>query len=215
MINLSLVLYVGVINFLAIISPGPDFFLVLKNALTDSRRGGIFTAFGITVGSGILFSLSLLGVGLLIVENELIFKSIKILGAFYLIYLAIKAIFYISTTIFEPDLVSINLESAKNKTSNDLKNFKVGLICNLTNPKAIMFIISLSSYIVQQSSGNVKQNGLAVILVSMLCTMTWFSLVSSIFGLAKLRMMFYKKQKIINVIFGLILIYVAINILFL
>lgn len=213
MINWSLVLYVGIINFLAIISPGPDFFIVLKNALTDSRRGGIFTALGITTGSGILFTLSLLGVGALIAENELIFKSIKFFGAFYLIYLAIKAIFYPSN-ISEPELLSRNLTSPKNTINNDLKNFRVGLICNLTNPKAIMFMISLSSYIVQQSN-NVKQTGLIIILVSMSCSMIWFSLVSSIFGLVKLRMMFYKKQKIINVIFGLILIYVAINILFL
>ncbi len=42
---------------LAIVCPGPNFLLVSKTALADSRRAGLYTAFGVAVGSG-LFALA-------------------------------------------------------------------------------------------------------------------------------------------------------------
>lgn len=205
--NYDVVLYVLVIDFLAIMSPGPDFFMILKNSLSYSRREGVFTALGITVGSGILFSLSLFGVGVIVAQSKVLFTIIKIAGALYLLYLAVMSIMA-KVSIHEPQL----LDKTNNKT-NDFASFKMGLICNMTNPKAMMFMVSLSSYVT--THGNVKLDSMAIIIGSMILTQAWFSSISGIFGSLKVRKVFYRKQRIVNIIFAMVLVYVASKILFL
>ena len=78
---------------------------------------------------------------------------------------------------------------------------------DITNPKAFMFIISLSTYVANH--GNPYIDGTFIILGSAFGTLFWFTAVSFLFGRATIRNIFYKKQRFINIIFGLILLYVA------
>lgn len=199
--NIDVILYVLTIDFLAIMSPGPDFFMVLKSTLTDSLKAGFYTTLGITLGSGIVFTLGLFGIGAVVVSSKLIFAVIKYLGAAYLAYMAIKSILS-KVKIAEPQMVY------KDNTILDKgEYFRIGLICNLTNPKAFLFIVSLSTYVAGR--GNPYVDGWFIVLGSCIATLSWFTTVSFIFGRAMVRNMFYKKQRIINIIFGIILLYVA------
>ena len=76
-----------------------------------------------------------------------------------------------------------------------------------------MFIVSLSTYVNQH--GNAFKDGIVIILGSFIATASWFMLVSYIFGNIRVRSFFYKRQKIINIIFGILLLYVAFGIIFL
>lgn len=205
----DVIIYVLVIDFLAILSPGPDFFMVLKNSLTNSLKAGFFTTLGISIGSTIMFSLGIFGIGMVVANSKFLFTLIKVSGALYLCYLALKALF---TKIYieEPQLVYSDTNSFK---LNGNEFFKIGLICNLTNPKALMFIVSLSTYVSQ--NGNPFKDGILIIVGSFIATIIWFTLVSFIFGNVRIRRIFYKRQRIINIIFGVLLIYVAASIMFL
>lgn len=196
-----MILYVLTIDFLAIMSPGPDFFMVLKNTLTDSLKAGFYTTLGITLGGCISFALGILGVGAIIVNSKILFEIIKYCGVLYLTYLALKAIFT-KPRVSEPQMV-YNTSNFVNKG----QYFRIGLVCNLTNPKAYLFIISLSTYVAQR--GNPHVDGWFIILGSSLATFLWFNTVSIIFGRISVRKIFYSKQKIINVLFGIVLLYVA------
>ena len=55
------------ITLLAVISPGADFALVSRNSLLLSRRAGVLTALGISLGVLIHVGYTLLGVGLLLI----------------------------------------------------------------------------------------------------------------------------------------------------
>ena len=202
----SVIFYVLLIDTLALMSPGPDFFMVLKNSLNKSHKAGIYTALGIALGCAILFTLSIFGVGVLIAQNKILFMTLKIAGSLYLIYLAIKSILA-KSEVKEPQLVS----KENIKVSID-EYFKIGLICNLTNPKALMFVIAVSTYLVQ--NGNPYTDGFVVIICTTIATVIWFSLVSIIFGSIKVRKVFYRYQRIINILFGLVLLYMAIKIIF-
>ncbi len=202
--HISVITYVLIIDFLAIMSPGPDFFMVLKSSLTDSLKAGFYTTLGISLGSSIVFALGLFGIGAIVANSQHLFMIIKFAGALYLSYLALKSIFA-KVKISEPQLTY-----AENKSLDKIQYFRTGLICNLTNPKAFMFIISLSTYVAEH--GNPFIDGVFIILGSTFATIFWFTLVSFIFGRARVRNIFYSKQKIINVIFGIILLYVAFRI---
>lgn len=202
--HISVITYVLIIDFLAIMSPGPDFFMVLRNSLTDSLKAGLYTTFGISLGSSIIFALGLFGIGAVVASSRHLFMVIKFAGALYLTYLALKSIFA-KVKITEPPLAY-----SENKSIDKSQYFKIGLICNLTNPKAFMFIVSLSTYVAEH--GNPFIDGIFIIVGSTLATILWFTIVSFIFGKARIRNIFYSKQKIINIIFGLILLYVAFRI---
>ena len=206
-LNWSVIIYVVFIDFLAIMSPGPDFFMVLKNSLNKSHKAGVYTTLGISLGCFILFLLGVLGVGALIATNKILFTALKFAGALYLVYLAIKSLTG-NTTVKEPQLVY----------NDDTKisfgeYFKIGLVCNLTNPKAMMFIITLATYIAEK--GNPYTDGIFVTFVTCLNTFIWFSLVSIIFGSVKVRKIFYRYQRVINILFAIVLLYMAGKILFL
>lgn len=72
------------LGLIAVISPGPDFALTLRNSLAYSRQAGICTAMGITVGHIVHATYCLVGIGAIISRSILLFNIIKWLGAAYL-----------------------------------------------------------------------------------------------------------------------------------
>jgi threonine/homoserine/homoserine lactone efflux protein len=239
MFHYNIIIYVIIIDILAIMSPGPDFFVVLKSSLSDSHKAGFYTTLGISCGSTIMFSLGLFGVGAIVAVHPVIFLIVKLLGAGYLTYLGLSSLFN-KFTVVEPDLPDAASSATFNAVSNTVSNtasdellvvsnncvkssnnlrksanhyFRLGLVCNITNPKALLFIISLSTYVA--SHGNSYTDGSIILLGSLVNTLVWFTTVAYIFGSRRVRRLFYTQQRIINIAFGLILLYVAITIAFL
>lgn len=77
------------ITLLAVISPGADFAMVSRNSMFLSRRAGLLTALGISLGVLVHVTYSMLGIGLLISQSILLFNLVKFAGAAYLIWLGI------------------------------------------------------------------------------------------------------------------------------
>jgi len=119
-------LILATIGFLAAITPGPDIFYVLRQALCKGRVSAFWAVFGIL--SGNVLYLTLVGVGLGIVGKSLYFQLIVgILGGLYLLNIA-WAVF--------------NDKPTFNKSCNSLDGFKIykeALFLNLSNPKAMIF----------------------------------------------------------------------------
>ncbi|MET4727496.1 threonine/homoserine/homoserine lactone efflux protein [Lysobacter enzymogenes] len=69
-------LAVVTITSLAVISPGPDFAMVSRNSLLQSRRAGVLTALGIALGVWVHVGYTLLGVGLVIRESLQLYAAL-------------------------------------------------------------------------------------------------------------------------------------------
>ena len=67
-----------------IVIPGPDIFLILRNAFLSTRRNALFTALGIMVGNATWITLSLMGVTVLISGNNVLKLVVQIAGALFL-----------------------------------------------------------------------------------------------------------------------------------
>ncbi|MEJ2150482.1 MAG: LysE family translocator, partial [Chloroflexota bacterium] len=85
-------LMVLAMGWLVVVVPGPNFAMTLRNSLTRSRRAGLFTAFGVSLGGVGHVTYSLIGIALLISQSIFLFNTLKRLGALYLIYLGIRAL---------------------------------------------------------------------------------------------------------------------------
>jgi threonine/homoserine/homoserine lactone efflux protein len=73
-------------------TPGPDFLLMTRNALSQGKRFGFLTLLGNRCSLLIHISFALLGLSLILQQSVVLFTVIRLLGACYLIYLGIKKI---------------------------------------------------------------------------------------------------------------------------
>ena len=70
--------------------PGPTVLLVVSYALTQGRKVAIATAAGVALGDFTAMTLSLAGLGALLVASATLFTALKWIGAAYLVYLGIR-----------------------------------------------------------------------------------------------------------------------------
>lgn len=192
------------IHLLAVSSPGPDFVMVVKNALTYSRKIGVYTALGI--GSGIIVHIvyTFLGIGLLIKEIPALFDLIKYIGGIYIVYMGIMSIRSNSNNkvVHEGEKVAIS----------NFKAYRIGFLTNALNPKASLFFLSLFTLMVKPDTNPYVLSILGVLLV--LQTTGWFILISYFFTQEKIQKRYFQYERTINVVFGVVLILLAIKVVF-
>ena len=115
------------------LTPGPDMTLFLGRALSQGRTAGLATLFGASTGVVIHTLLAAFGISALIQASPNGFLVLKIVGAIYLLWLAIQAIRQGS---------AFSLEEAKTKPKSLTNNWLTGIGINLLNPKIILFFIT-------------------------------------------------------------------------
>lgn len=142
--------------FLALVSvvtlaPGPDTFLTLRNTAALGRTCGIYTMLGIALAGATQGLLAATGLGALIVHAEPVFQAVKWAGICYLIYLGITAI-RAALRGAQDGWESGHTGSTVSR-STALRMFRQGFLCNITNPKVLVFNLAvLPQFIGRDSS---------------------------------------------------------------
>lgn len=167
--------------FLALLSPGPDFAMILKQSITYGKRASIISSIGIGLGISVHVIYTLLGIGLIISKSIVLFTIIKYLGAAYLIYLG-----YMS-------LKSKGIKLSSNKIEikeeiSDKKSFWIGFLCNALNPKATLFFLSMFTVVVSIDTPMYIQALYGLFCI--IATMCWFILTSFLLSTKKVRKFF-------------------------
>ncbi|MCR9108495.1 LysE family transporter [Marivita sp. XM-24bin2] len=112
--------------------PGPTVLLVLSYALSQGKRVAIASASGVALGDFIAMSLSLAGLGALVLASATLFTVLKWLGAIYLVYLGIKLLRAAPGTAFPVTEQSVEARSV----------FAHAALVTALNPKSIAFFIA-------------------------------------------------------------------------
>ncbi len=205
MTDFSLIASVTLIHLLAVISPGPDFFMAIKNSLTYSRKTGIFTALGFGLGIAVHIFYSLAGLALIISKSIVIFNVIKYLGVAYLLYLGVKSLISSSSDIKIENQVHI-------KDISPFKAIGQGFLTNVLNPKATLFFLSLFTLIISPQTSTTTLIIISFILI--INTALWFSLVAIFLTQKRMRVLYNRYQKYLNKLFGGVLIALGLKIAF-
>lgn len=124
------------IHLLAVASPGSDFVLVSQQSLCRNRSAGILTSLGIALGFGVHMVYSVLGLTAVVTHSENLLLAVKIIGGSYLIYIGIKGLHVQAQTATEIRREALATEPA-------FKTVRRGFLCNVLNPKAVVFMLSL------------------------------------------------------------------------
>lgn len=197
---LDLFLTIGLLMLLAVMLPGPDFAMVTKNTVLHSRRAGIFTSFGIGCANTIHITYCMLGLAVVISQSLLLFSIIKYIGAAYLVYLGIMALF---SKHPEADGSSMQPERTRAPIS-DLTAFRQGFLCNIFNPKATMFFLALFTVIIKP--GIPWPWELTFAIEMLVIIMTWFCCLTLLLSHRRMVRMLNRAEKYIEKTLGVLLI---------
>lgn len=194
------------IHFAGLISPGPDFFYVVRQSASHSIKSGVLAATGISLG--IIFWAAFAIFGLAWLSNSIgsLFQyAIMIIGGSYLAYIGSKMV-----------RVTENITFTDNKAQltplNSWQEIKKGLLINIFNAKAGVYFTSVvSAYI-----GNITETlqMFELLLLFVVSTFMYFCVVALLFSSRPVRLFYAKYSRyidnisgIIFILFGLMLIY--------
>lgn len=187
-------------HLIALISPGPDFILVVKSGVRNSAKKALGVAFGIAAANALYIALCLIGVGALLAESIIIMSIIKGLGGIFLTYVAVMAL-----RSKRQDYAFINQTGAQNGPggSSFLKEFCTGFLSGLLNPKNPIFYLSLFSLVLNSQVSFWLKLGLASWMT--FAVFAWDAFIILVLSREKVRRRFSKMAFYVDKIAGTIL----------
>lgn len=202
---------VATAHFFALLSPGPDFLLIVKSAVRNKKQLAIGVAVGIATANAVYIVLCLVGVGAILASSIFIMTSIKIAGGLFLTYLAISAL-----KAKKDDYAFLNdpIGSKNMNNTTFFKEFITGFASGILNPKNPLFYLSLFTLVLNNEVGLWFKIALGIWMT--LIVFLWDTFI--IFALSRKkvrntfnRMAFYidKTTGVILGVFGLTLIHSA------
>jgi homoserine/homoserine lactone efflux protein len=151
---------------IATLIPGPAMLLVSTHSLSFGWTKSALTVLGNITGLAILSTVSILGLGALIIHSLLLFSALKIAGALYLLYLGVK--------LYKKGIPVLVIDASRSKGASVSLYFQ-GITLALSNPKAIVFTTALFPQFIDPSKVLLPQ---FFVLVSTLMMLSFISLMS-------------------------------------
>ncbi len=160
------------ISLLVILSPGQDTALTIRNTLLGGRSGGIATAAGVVTGLATWTLASSAGLAALLVASQPLFLAVRLAGAAYLIFLGLQALY--GAVLRRGDRTDV-VRPAKGPRLRRAVAYRQGLISNLSNPKIVVFFLSLFPQFVDRGDASFAR---LLLLGLIFCTITlsWLTL---------------------------------------
>ncbi|MEU6671433.1 LysE family transporter [Streptomyces sp. NPDC046727] len=196
-------LAVTVITVLAVIAPGADFAMIVRNSYLYGRRTGLLAATGVAAGVLVHVTYTMLGVGLLIASSTFLFTVIKLIGAAYLVYIGVR-------TFRTRGEVKVDLEHKAELTP--LAALRTGFLTNVLNPKTTLFVVSTFAQVVSPGTPVYQQVGYGLFMS--LAHLVWFGVVALFFSQERMRTLMLRVQKVLNKVIGSVLAGLGISLAF-
>ncbi|MBU2962658.1 LysE family translocator [Citreicella sp. C3M06] len=137
---------------LLLLIPGPTVLLVLSYALSKGRSVAVASALGVALGDFTAMTLSLAGLGALVLASATLFTALKWIGAVYLIWLGLKLIRSAPTHGLTLPRADINARGV----------FGHAAAVTALNPKSIAFFIAFVPQFIDPTSPILPQFAILV-----------------------------------------------------
>ena len=159
--DLPVILAFALASFVLAVTPGPDMALFISRTINWGRSHGFSTVLGAITGIAVHTMLVAFGISVLIVTAPTAFWVLKIVGALYLIWLAIQAI----------RDGGVLVSQAAGRQPSLGRSYLTGLGINLTNPKVALFFVTFLPQFVSATDPNAAGKliflGVEFVVVSM------------------------------------------------
>jgi threonine/homoserine/homoserine lactone efflux protein len=194
------ILVIASVTVLAMITPGPDMVLVLRNTLVGGQRGGLRTSMGVLLGNLVHITYCVLGIGWLISQSILAFSALKYAAALYLIYLGIMSFRSRGTTV---DTNTLNGRRPSTAW------FVQGFVNNLLNPKGTLFYLGVFTMVITPTTSPSAM--LALISIMMFVSASFWFLFVHTLDRPVIREVMERSQQTVNRVCGGLLLLLGIR----
>ncbi len=135
--------------FLAAASPGPSNMAIMGVAMRDGRTPALILASGVMTGSLFWAVLAATGISTLLATYSKALFVIKVIGGFYLLYLAMRA----GKSAMQPTSAFTGVDAGRT-TPRYLPLYRQGVLMHIGNPKAIMSWTAIMSLGLREDAPN-------------------------------------------------------------
>ena len=163
-------------HFVALLSPGPDFFLLAGYAVRYRMRGSTGLCVGIAIGNGLYILLAIIGWGILR-QLPLLFTIIELLGAIYLLW--------IGSLLIRSRPQNLTGADARSTCPGFGKQLLLGLGSSLLNPKNALFYLALMTALLGPSVTLLQQTMSGIWMTSVV--LCWDLLIVMFIGLPQIQ----------------------------
>ena len=159
----NLTLFV-VTSIAVILMPGPAMVFVISNGLTRGPKPSISAALGTTTGVFFHMFCATFGLAVILKTSAVAFTIVKVAGAVYLVYLAIK-------TLLSKDAL-VNELGERPKSGNSI--FWQGIFINILNPKLSIFFLAFLPQFIEPALSSATSQTLVLGMIFIAMTILIF-----------------------------------------
>ncbi|HEY7045885.1 MAG TPA: LysE family translocator [Jatrophihabitantaceae bacterium] len=163
MISSAAMLGVFGVALAMVLTPGPNMMYLVSRSITQGRRAGLISLGGVAVGFLVYLTATNVGLAAVFVAVPELYLTIKIAGAAYLGWLAVKALRPGGTAVFAPTALP---------PDSPRRLFAMGLMTNLLNPKIAVMYLSLIPQFERPAQGHLVLQGFALGAVQIVVALT-------------------------------------------
>ncbi len=182
---------------IAVVTPGPNFFLTVRTALGRSRPAALWNVLGTACGTVMWGVCGFFGLALLFKAAPWLYGTLKLLGGAYLIYLGVRLVRQGSGP---SDRVDIQSDSA----DRALAAWRAGFLTNLSNPKTAAFITSL--FAASMPAAAPAWLGLTSVALMTALSIIWYAVVACFFSITHFSVFYQRSRRWIDRSAGVIFI---------
>lgn len=128
---------------LAVITPGPNTFIVTRLALSSTRRHSAWAVLGIGLGNAAWLGFVLGGVAVLLQQIPGGLRAVRYLGGLYLLYLGVKGLLPARAAPAAAEVRAEKTLVERTLAGEEERPFRRGLLTSLSNPNTMPFYLSL------------------------------------------------------------------------
>jgi threonine/homoserine/homoserine lactone efflux protein len=156
--------------YVLILVPGPSVVFTVSRGVSLGRRAALATVAGNTSGLALQLVLVVLGLGAVLARSDVIYRTLELVGAVYLMFLGFR-------TIRERGRLSAEIVSAAAEPRSLARTVREGMTVGFTNPKGLIIFTAIVPDFIDRSQGHTSLQllslGLIVVLVALLSDSSW------------------------------------------
>ncbi len=153
MITTASLLGVVAVALAMVLTPGPNMLYLVSRTITQGRRAGVISLAGVLLGFLVYLTATNLGMSAAFVAVPELYVAVKLAGACYLGWLAVKALRPGGASVFAPRAMAAD---------SPRRLFSMGLLTALLNPKIAVMYLSLIPQFEHPAAGHLAVQGFAL-----------------------------------------------------
>lgn len=191
---------------LSVASPGPDFLAVLRSGAVYGRRDARLVALGVSTGVTCWLVLTLVGLDAVVRVHPQVYVVMRYVGACFLAVYGVSILWGLRRARAGAGAAGIGRHPTGSRPG--WAAYRLGLLTNLSNPKALVFFGALFVTVFPVGVPTVTKIIAACVLVAI--TICWFTLCATAAGSSSVVGLYQRSRRWIDGVLGTLFVLVGV-----